>query len=741
MTVADTPRKLTVVEIDDVASVIPPVQAGTIDIAEENYGRIVEMTKRQLAEIDIKPSKIEKLKATIYNRCMRARVHPGDNVGLHASESMGQPISQINLNTFHKSGASGQAGGINDFKKVFALPKTNLNDRTTLFMSDLDVGIEDMMNISKAFIRIPITKLLRNNDITSIETVRAPPGGFSDRTVFGKHYELFERFTSLDESRYEVFKQVKQSVPGSSFVRINLDRYQLFYNRISTKEIAIAIEKIDNVFCVFSPTKDAVVDVFVYSPTDGGGGGDEGLEEFVLPDDDVSEDASVDEDEDRDEEPARVAGVRAKKQDEDGASSTSSSSEGNEVVEGASFLHDVLVPILNEGDNIFVKPMIILKGLERLSDEFDSFGFASENNEIPNFGSHRLINFDSIVNYASSEYDYFNVLSAFKGETVKPLETLGEERPGFEIWNIWVNRYLLNVNGTRFSTMVKIVKLAFEGVAGFKFLTAPDLEDDGVDSMAIIVPTSIKSPLAHIKAKVKEGEPKQIQVCDQAKFFRPPSKGSELARLATRYYLKLYDSASHTLKTLHAIPIFDRKYSFINSFHELYDIFGIEGARSIIITEIYSLFKSVDSYINPVHIRLTADVMTTNGTLMPIAARGVANKHLGAYYDSSFEQALKSFQKAAIWGNEETVKTASSSVLFGTRCRFGTGAFKMRPTIGDERPEEVSPPLPLQPPMPAPTTSDESTIVNVNQLFGSVFPPAGGVPSQFYKRGVSPLLI
>lgn len=69
--------------------------------------------------------------------------------------------------------------------------------------------------------------------------------------------------------------------------------------------------------------------------------------------------------------------------------------------------------------------------------------------------------------------------------------------------------------------------------------------------------------------------------------------------------------------------------------------------------------------------------MTNYGILTGFTHNSTSLKNFGAYYNSSFEQALQSFKKAALSGKEEMIDPVSTCVLFGKRCNFGTGMFKL----------------------------------------------------------------
>ncbi|KKK92409.1 hypothetical protein LCGC14_2703230, partial [marine sediment metagenome] len=94
----DEPRKLQSEEIENIvvglrfAVIHTPVQENSIYIHHEK-------TRRKLAQISIKPSKIPELKKTILQQFYSSVIAPGEAVGVNAAQCIGEPTTQSTLNS------------------------------------------------------------------------------------------------------------------------------------------------------------------------------------------------------------------------------------------------------------------------------------------------------------------------------------------------------------------------------------------------------------------------------------------------------------------------------------------------------------------------------------------------------------------------------------------------------------------------------------------------------------------
>ncbi len=66
-------------------------------------GTIIESVKENLPK-SIADAKLKKVLETVYEEYISSLVEPGESVGIVAAESIGEPGTQMTLNTFHFDG-------------------------------------------------------------------------------------------------------------------------------------------------------------------------------------------------------------------------------------------------------------------------------------------------------------------------------------------------------------------------------------------------------------------------------------------------------------------------------------------------------------------------------------------------------------------------------------------------------------------------------------------------------------
>lgn len=89
---------------------------------------------------------------------MRSVAHAGENVGTIAAQSIGEPSTQMTLNTFHLAGhgAANMTLGIPRLKEILMTTPTNIKTpcMTVFFRNDKNLSIERMQKFANSFERL-----------------------------------------------------------------------------------------------------------------------------------------------------------------------------------------------------------------------------------------------------------------------------------------------------------------------------------------------------------------------------------------------------------------------------------------------------------------------------------------------------------------------------------------------------------------------------------------------------------
>lgn len=112
---------------------------------------------------------------------MKSVAHPGENVGTIAAQSIGEPSTQMTLNTFHLAGhgAANMTLGIPRLKEILMTTPTNIKTPCmTVYFNPTtvkDLSIEKMQKFAKSFERIRLQEVV--SEIKVAQSIEKAPDG------------------------------------------------------------------------------------------------------------------------------------------------------------------------------------------------------------------------------------------------------------------------------------------------------------------------------------------------------------------------------------------------------------------------------------------------------------------------------------------------------------------------------------------------------------------------------------
>ena len=131
------------------------------------------------------------------------------------------------------------------------------------------------------------------------------------------------------------------------------------------------------------------------------------------------------------------------------------------------------------------------------------------------------------------------------------------------------------------------------------------------------------------------------------------------------------------LEEIRLIKGIDQERIFINDIALVYKMFGIEGARNILITELKRTFSGGGAEFNYQHLVVLADLMSYTGEIISIDRHGTNKMELDPLARASFERTMEHFVNAAIYNQKDRVKATSSRIMTGRVIPGGTGSFEL----------------------------------------------------------------
>ena len=646
------PRHLTDTEIDYIASVVPPVIAAVKSIAEWNHSEIVRVLKLNLSEIKISPSAIEKLRDRVHYRCKRAAINPGDTVGTHASEAIGQPTSQMVLNSFHQSG-SAEVGNspLGLFSEIISLTQRRKVPMAYIYTNTPINSYEEGVDISRAFMSTSLKNFLIKKSI-AYEILE-----IKDDEELPSHYALYELISNTSERPWRNI--------GERYARVYFSSYKLFEYRILMSDIVSIFEESGGIIVVPSTSKNAYIDIY-------------GKNEICA---DFKRDCK--------------SSKNVKITDAMRSIVSSESSGGKKKVEKHHPFH------------VEEKIRVMKEEIEKLKSE--ASGAASptvappkkkkivttatdaEKMAMMSIQNAKLIYLQMFI-IPKFQNTSFVVSSSYSSNN---LNTEGEYVPRSSR-NLSLFKYVRIIRESIFS-IVRHTEITRKSI---KFYTSTDLcikhgisQDrfksylasilSDLDSFKAIELSGDNDVSDFVEVKFSEAFASEIGFSttalptdDDVKRYIT-TKGVEMGIYDKQLYFEASGAISNSLQRLHSHPAIDTEFTITNTPHEIFEVLGVEAARSWIMRELYELVKSTGSTINPRHLQTVVDIMISSGALMPFNARGSVRQQLGAFSESSFDQALVAFKRSAAKGTVESVMPTSTSTLIGTPAPFGTGSFKV----------------------------------------------------------------
>ncbi len=111
-------------------------------------------------------------------------VQPGEMVGIIAAQSLGEPVTQLMLNSFHSSGVGGKGGtniGVDRIKEVFSLSKNPKEPYMLIYLDKQHREKKDFANKIASYIKFTTIKDLRSKIEIFYDPKPYAKGGFMEK--------------------------------------------------------------------------------------------------------------------------------------------------------------------------------------------------------------------------------------------------------------------------------------------------------------------------------------------------------------------------------------------------------------------------------------------------------------------------------------------------------------------------------------------------------------------------------
>ncbi len=189
---------------------------------------------------------------TVVLKYKQSIVHPGEMVGVIAGQSIGEPTTQMTLNTFHLSGVASKSNvtrGVPRIEELLRLTSNPKNPSLTIHLKSLDETDKD-----KAIKFANMIEYMKLSDLVKSMQICFDPNERStfiesDRTLLEQFYEFEDIMDECNGKSAETRQQSKW------IIRMEMDAEILLDKNITMDDIHFAIKNSsygENINCVFS---------------------------------------------------------------------------------------------------------------------------------------------------------------------------------------------------------------------------------------------------------------------------------------------------------------------------------------------------------------------------------------------------------------------------------------------------------------------------------------------------------
>jgi DNA-directed RNA polymerase beta' subunit len=145
----------------------------------------------------------------------------------------------------------------------------------------------------------------------------------------------------------------------------------------------------------------------------------------------------------------------------------------------------------------------------------------------------------------------------------------------------------------------------------------------------------------------------------------------------TRKDTWVLDTTGTNLMEVLGLDYIDSNRTFSNDIKEIFDVLGIEAARQVIYNEFVEVMEFSDVYINYHHLSLLCDRMTSTKGMVSIFRSGILNDDIGPISKSTFEVHTEVLLTASRHADFDHMRGVSANVMMGQMGVFGTGSFQL----------------------------------------------------------------
>jgi DNA-directed RNA polymerase subunit A" len=139
----------------------------------------------------------------------------------------------------------------------------------------------------------------------------------------------------------------------------------------------------------------------------------------------------------------------------------------------------------------------------------------------------------------------------------------------------------------------------------------------------------------------------------------------------------IYTEGSNLAKVMKVDGV-DTTRTTTNNFREIYEVLGVEAARTAIMNEAYKTLSEQGLTVDIRHLMLVSDVMTVDGTIRAIGRHGISGEKSSVLARAAFEITVNHLLEAGMIGEIDPLEGVAENIIVGQPVSLGTGAVTLQ---------------------------------------------------------------
>ena len=191
---------------------------------------------------------IELLLGMITLQYKRAIVAPGEMVGLVAAQSIGEPVTQMTLNTFHFAGVSSKSNvtrGVPRLEEILSLSSEPKNPLLSIYLHPEDETNKECATKTMHMIEYTIL-----NDVVKKSTICFDPN--DESTTIAEDVLLLEQYKMFNSMIQTCGATLQEENKSKWVIRMVMDPEIMLEKNITMDDINFTLSNIEGISCIFS---------------------------------------------------------------------------------------------------------------------------------------------------------------------------------------------------------------------------------------------------------------------------------------------------------------------------------------------------------------------------------------------------------------------------------------------------------------------------------------------------------